>query len=771
MVTLMSVKLHDLPFAVPRSVTPWVRRAAAWWRPAAAALIAFLAAGAPLLDGMRPLGLCMAAAVAPGHALLAAAGAAAGYVFALDFSGAAPYLAAVAVVALLRALAGYRRWNEVPFAPGVAGALCLCLIKMGLAAAGTHVLTGVLAAAAEGLITLGMSYLLSALFAAPHPFSAAADPEQRAAACFAAMAALVCLAPYQVLGLYPARCLAALAVLLQAYRKGAAGGCTAAGAAAVALCAADASHACAGLALMAGGLAAGLFFGESRGLLAMVFCGAGFLGVLCAPDAGPGLLLMAELCLAALIFTFLPERLMNRSAPLPEAVPAARAACTTLSTRLDTLGRVLNSVGGTIRAVCSRMPAAKAPALADAVAERCCAACADKLSCWADHSHDTYDAFAKLEPAVAAGEYVTAVQLPAPLAGRCRTPEQLARAINAEGTARAAARAATARDKLTRGVLCEQYGALASAMGALSRETALTEVPDRRKARRLELLLRDIGLEPVEVSVASDACGRLTATACLPPMEFTAEELDALTGEASALCRRTFAPAQCVRQGPSTILTFRQAPRYRVELGLCALPAKEGDISADAARIVEDGMGRTCAVLCDGMGTGKAAAVDGTLAAQLAADLLGAGFPPAETARLVNTALALKGGEEAATTLDILRIDQYTGDAELYKAGAAPSFVVRDTGAAETYLADSVPIGILGGVLGRQTQFTLLPGDTAVLATDGALASGNAHLAGVLSTLRGDAPQVLAERAAHDARSASPRPDDITVLTLRLEKQ
>lgn len=78
------------------------------------------------------------------------------------------------------------------------------------------------AGAAEGLITLGMSYLLSAFSVALRSFSAAADSRQRAA-CFTAMAALVCPAPYQVLGLYPARCLAALAVLLQAHRKGAAG--------------------------------------------------------------------------------------------------------------------------------------------------------------------------------------------------------------------------------------------------------------------------------------------------------------------------------------------------------------------------------------------------------------------------------------------------------------------------------------------------------------------------------------------------------------------
>lgn len=85
------------------------------------------------------------------------------------------------------------------------------------------------------------------------------------------------------------------------------------------------------------------------------------------------------------------------------------------------------------------------------------------------------------------------------------------------------------------------------------------------------------------------------------------------------------------------------------------------------------------------------------LAASLTKELLHAGFESASTARLVNIALALKSDDESAVALDALSIDLYTGDAVLYKAGAAASFLLRD-GKAAVYSGDTLPIGILGSV-------------------------------------------------------------------------
>ena len=175
-----------------------------------------------------------------------------------------------------------------------------------------------------------------------------------------------------------------------------------------------------------------------------------------------------------------------------------------------------------------------------------------------------------------------------------------------------------------------------------------------------------------------------------------------------------------------------------------------------------------CAVLCDGMGTGRAARADSALAAQLAARLLKAGFAPAGAARLVNAALALKNGgaDESATTLDILKVDLYTGEAQLFKAGAAPSYLVR-SGAVRAESAESVPLGILDRVIGRTLPLTLRDGDVAVLASDGAAAGGSAFTHALAGAQNEDA-KALALRAAHAARKAAQTPDDVTVLALRL---
>ena len=92
----------------------------------------------------------------------------------------------------------------------------------------------------------------------------------------------------------------------------------------------------------------------------------------------------------------------------------------------------------------------------------------------------------------------------------------------------------------------------------------------------------------------------------------------------------------------------------------------------------------------------------------LTKELLHAGFESASTARLVNIALALKSDDESAVALDALSIDLYTGDAVLYKAGAAASFLLRD-GKAAVYSGDTLPIGILGSVTGRRELLCLSP--------------------------------------------------------------
>ena len=87
----------------------------------------------------------------------------------------------------------------------------------------------------------------------------------------------------------------------------------------------------------------------------------------------------------------------------------------------------------------------------------------------------------------------------------------------------------------------------------------------------------------------------------------------------------------------------------RAVFGMAGAAAR-GSISGDA---VQQFCSPAAAqmILCDGMGTGRPAAVDGNLAAELTARLLKAGFTAELAARLVNVALAKQKAEGVAQKL------------------------------------------------------------------------------------------------------------------------
>ena len=127
----------------------------------------------------------------------------------------------------------------------------------------------------------------------------------------------------------------------------------------------------------------------------------------------------------------------------------------------------------------------------------------------------------------------------------------------------------------------------------------------------------------------------------------------------------------------------------------------------------------------------------------------------------------------SGATLDLLSIDLYTGAARLFKAGAAPSFLVQG-GRARAVGQGGLPVGILGAVNGQSILAHLSAGDYAVLVSDGLLADGTGWVLQQLelSAASGQDPAQLARTLVDTARSRASRigrPDDITAAVVRLE--
>ena len=99
--------------------------------------------------------------------------------------------------------------------------------------------------------------------------------------------------------------------------------------------------------------------------------------------------------------------------------------------------------------------------------------------------------------------------------------------------------------------------------------------------------------------------------------------------------------------------------------------------------------------------------------------LIVSGFSFPCALRLVNSAMLVKSREESLATLDVLKVNLYTGQAIIYKAGATVSLLLRQ-GKISEIKKSAMPIGIL-----RQAEFGIVHGglrngDMIIMMSDGA---------------------------------------------------
>ena len=457
------------------------------------------------------------------------------------------------------------------------------------------------------------------------------------------------------------------------------------------------------------------------------------------------------------------------------ACGAAGLACGAAAACILAPGRRVEAAaayaGGCVTGVlCVQPPGQAFAVLFSAGAGILCFNCGRREQCWKQEYAATLEGMEALRPLLEENGRLEPAQLPGQLS-RCIHPAALCAAAARSFALYRSRKESRLHAEAMRTVFTEQYSAVAEALAVLGEQLGRPGEPEPYRSDRVAAFFTSLGSPPLECAVTLDDLGRTHAAVTLPRTRFGPQELAALAREVGRICRRTLETPQVLSCKGMTTLLFSERPVLRAVFGMAGAAA-QGEVSGDA---VQQFCSPTAAqmILCDGMGTGRPAAVDGNLAAELTARLLKAGIPAELAARLVNVALALKSEEESGATLDLISVDLYTGTARLFKAGAAPGFLVHG-GRARAVGDVSLPVGILGGVNGQSRVVHLCAGDYAVLVSDGLLVDGTAWVAKQLelSAAAGEAPAQVAKTLVETARARAlrtGRPDDITAAVLRLE--
>ena len=755
MAVLSGERLHENM----ERLLPGARTAALLWQGAALAGGVLLGAGR-VYGGAAPFGLALVIGCPPAYCLAAAVGTlAAGVVLQPALLGIKVGVAAVAAATVRRLIDGRPR----------AGALAGCL-TLAAAQLVQILLLG-------GLVNFSQTAAVgcTALLAAGLGWAFASFPvrEPRGVCLWLAVGA-ACLQRCAVGPLAPGLALASVAGLCAAIGGTLEQTAVLSIALAAALTAAGPERAFAALAVAMGSLAASCLCPGERGRCAGVFAVGCTLGALAAPDAVSVVPLAVSAGVGVTAALALPGSVMRRIFP-PPAPPVQAQGLSGAARKLSAVADTLSDIADTVNAVCQRQMPPKGESfdfVVEQVARTTCQSCTRRSRCWVRGYATAMDGLQHLKPVLESKGRVEVQDLPGQLSV-CIHPADLCTAANHGYRLWRSRRQTRARASMLRTALTEQYSALAGALAQLAAKLGQAGLPDPRREAKLAQLFAELGLDALECSVTADLAGRLTASVTICRTHFTQEEISGLVEEVSRLCRRDMDLPEITHCRTVTMLTFGEKPLFTAEFGAAGHAAAGQSVSGDALDQFCDTSGRAQMLLCDGMGTGRAAAVDGQMAAKLTAQLLRAGFAAESAARLVNVALGLKGAEqEAGATLDLLTVDLYTGRAGLFKAGAAPSFLVRG-GVPRMLDGASLPMGMLDSLVGRSTTFALDAGDWVVLVSDGALADGADWLMQQLQLCArlGHTPKQAAETVADAAaRRAGDKRDDITVAVLAVDK-
>ncbi len=481
---------------------------------------------------------------------------------------------------------------------------------------------------------------------------------------------------------------------------------------------------------------------------------------------------LIDIFLATAVFVLLPSRLLNRISPKEngalgqsavESEPGASARLSFASAAIQDLESELREVSAKF----AEIDYSNISAIYDSVANSVCRDCPRALICWQTEYSSTMDAFNPMSDTLRQQGGVQENSLPDYFRERCCRTEEFCRQVNSYFQDFIARQNAKRQLSDTRRLVFEQFHSMSELLTEVSEEFGSISGYDEGTAKRLLPLWRKLESVPDQILCPVDEEGRTRVEVYTARrVKHSPVELTEAVSEAAG--REFDLPSIASAQG-KVRLTFQEQTAYAIEFSAQQSCFRDNEICGDQCEYFMDGRGGAYLLLSDGMGNGKRAAVDSVMTCSVLKKLLQAGFGVDSAVRTLNSALQVRSIDESVSTIDLVRIDLYTGNAEFLKAGAASSYLLSH-GELKQISCASLPIGILQGVAPERSRVKLNRGDLLVLVSDGASCNGEDWIGQELKRMASRSADEISCALCRIAREKSEegQQDDITILTARL---
>lgn len=492
--------------------------------------------------------------------------------------------------------------------------------------------------------------------------------------------------------------------------------------------------------------------------------------LICVSGAGEReLTLLADMLIAALLFGIAPtEELTDRLETEARRTISGTEPLHIFSDKLReiglTMGEVRNAVIRTSDAL-EKESTADISWVYSSVCERVCRSCKSNMCCWGEEYNATADMMNKLVIGMKLGKQIAGEDFPEAFSERCTRRSTLAAALNCQYSAFVSANIAGRKISEMRKILISQLDATERLMLHAAEEFESGNAFLTEKSSALETLLRAHGMKNVTAAVIITD-GKMTAEAYGDGKpELSREKLCELT---SAALQREMDLPEIHTDMQKTKITMFERAKYCAETEFFQFNKGKNEYCGDYFDTFIDGRGSLYAIISDGMGSGSRARIDAAFACGMLVKLLRSGVDTETAIHLLNNALLVKSGDESFATLDICKIDLYSGRAELIKAGGSFSYVKCGREIA-TIDGSGTPVGINHSVQTRSSVFSVSEGDIVFMASDGA----EINKKWLENVTEGEYSLAeMVEIIAASARNSSEKKhgDDITVAAVRVMK-
>ncbi len=486
-------------------------------------------------------------------------------------------------------------------------------------------------------------------------------------------------------------------------------------------------------------------------------------------DSGPRSSMLYETFIASVIFLLLPQNSLRRLRSAMEQGKASyseRRRAEYVGERLSSTAKAFRSVRDALRSAFpeNRVNDGDPSTIFDRCADKVCRKCALRNTCWEHDYVSTYNALNDALPIMLEKGKGEASDFPGWFTGRCLKFTEFLKAANEELTALQYRKQYQNRLRESRGAVCRQYETLDHVLTAASAELSAELTPDPLREKKLRAHLTALGLEG-ETAAYYDAAGHLR-------LEVDGDGLERLetAAEVRKLSDLMGIPLRLGEERRGRV-TFLQCEPLLAVAGVAARRREGQSESGDSGTWFKREDGSLFILLCDGMGSGELARRESALAVRLLEEFLRSGMDSAAALRTVNSALALRNEETGAfTTVDLLRLDLYTGAGEVCKLGAAPTYV-KKSGVVSRLVGSALPAGLADGGA-DVTKLELGEGDCVLLVSDGVCDAGDDDwVREKLLAFDGESPKELARTVMEESEARVGAADDRTAVAVELRRK